>query len=364
MSWNKLCISVTILAASVLLLACSEKEQTQPLMQESLMTTDEVNYYTVQVKRGDYETVVNGAASIVYLLERELYLEKDNARYDEIFVKTGQQVKEGDILMSFEIEESKAQLESLKLQLQRKKEDTDKDSIEMLENINFHVKQTEELKDEKLQIANLEIDKLQASYEQFLYQAELEMKNLEEAITELEEEQSDNVLRAPFDGVIDSVSTFTKGDKVVPGQVLITMHSTDKLLLETTNTANKLRYNMPVTIEVSNRQNVRTFTGKVVTAPNILPLEISQDIMFIELDEAVTEEDLKGTVKYSATLEKVQDALVVNKEAVNAEDGSNYVYILEDNALKKRFVKVYSSTHSDTVWILDGLSEGQTVIID
>jgi len=365
MSWNKGILFTLMLASAVFFGACAQDiEPSNLLLQENLLTTDEITYYTVPVEVDTYETVVTGAAKTVYPLQQDLYLENSNAFYKEVLVKTGQKVKEGDILMTFDIAGSSAELESLKLKIQRKIEDTNDASAEMLAVINHKKIQAQELKNEKLLIEELQIEKLEAAYQQFQYETELEITDLRQRIEEIEAEGRDNVLVAPFDGIIDSVATFDVGDNVIPGTKLISMHSADKVLLETRSTVHELRYHMPVTITVSNRTAEQTFTGRVITAPNILPRSVNSENILIALDESVTEDQLTGTIKFSAVVEKVQNVLVVDADAVHAENNKYYVNLLEDNVLKKRYVTIFNNTRADKVWILDGLSEGQQVVID
>ena len=68
-------------------------------------------------------------------------------------------------------------------------------------------------------------------------------------------------------------------------------------------------------------------------------------------------------MEFSAKYQELNDVLLVNKEAVRKEDGKTYVYILENGTVHKRFVTVGLSgkTHA---WILDGLKEGQSVVLD
>jgi hypothetical protein len=68
-------------------------------------------------------------------------------------------------------------------------------------------------------------------------------------------------------------------------------------------------------------------------------------------------------MEFTAKYQELKDVLLVSKEAVRKEDGKTYVYILEDGVVHKRFVTVGLSgkTHA---WILDGLREGQAVILD
>lgn len=352
------------LTAVISLTACGEeKASDQPLLQSTLMASEQANYKTVQVTKGEYVKDTAGIAGIVYLLETSLFWEGGEASYEDALVRQGDRVEEGQVLMTFNVEGEQTELENLKLQLQRAKEDFEEENGERLKEITVAKNKTENLTGHDLQIANLSIEKLQAAYEGFVYQFEWNKANLEESIADMEKEIVDNSIRAPFDGVIDQVITFNEGDMVVQGQVMIRMYSTDKVLLRADDNSGKLRYNMDVTIETGSKDDPKFFTGKVIVAPNILPATLTQNLTIVELNEEVTEKDLLGSIKYHCTTEIIQDILVAEKGAVNREDGEYFVYVLNDDMVQKRYVKT-GFENSEVVWILDGLSEGQTLIVD
>ena len=362
-------IAALCLAFMVFTAACAQKQEKQDLLTDKLLTSKEqANYKTVQVEIGGYEKLGTGKASVIYLLKSELCWEKDNAYYAEAVVRAGQEVKEGDVLVRFDVKEDRVELESLKLQLLRKKEDTaeEKESrLAAIEDAKAEAKalRKQESKDYEAQIAELQIKKLQAQYEQFLYQSEKEVSQMEERISEIEQSMQENVLTAPFDGIVDAVTRYNEGDKVAPGQVLVTMYATDRLLLKAEGASGKLRYNMDVIIEAGNANNRASYSGKVIAAPNILPASLSQNLTLIELDEKVTPDDLKGNISYQGKTEELQNILVVNRDAIQKEDEKTFVNILEGGTVQKRYV-VTAINNAENVWILDGLSEGQTLIVD
>lgn len=363
MSKNKGIAAVLLLLVILSLAACGEKEQSPLLTVETLTEPQQVNYKTVQTRQDDYVKTASGQVSAVYLLWAELSWNKSNARYQEILVKTGQQVKKGDVLAIFDIEGSKAEQEELKLKLSRAQADATTGAEERLAAIQDAQTATEGLTSHELQIAMLKLDKLQAEYEQFVYQSQRETEELKESLKALEQEHAEDTLLAPFDGVIKTVISYHPGDQVPAGQVLITMHATDQLFLEAKDTSGNLRYNMEVTIEAGSKEQRKSFSGRVVAAPNILPAELSQSLTLIELDEDISEEELRISPQYQCNTEELQDILIVDRKAVNTEDKKSYVYVLEEGMVQKRYI-VPGFSNMDVVWVLDGLSAGQSLIVD
>ena len=366
-----------LIGAFVMCLTGCGKEQEKPMASiEVLLTSDEANYKTVQTRLGDYQKVSTGNASAIYLVHSNLYWEYSAACFTECLVKPRQKVKQGDELMRFETEEDRLQLETLRIQLERKKDAFEeekakmleelyaaKEKAKMLEELYAAKEKAKELKKEDLTIAQLKIEKLQARYEQFLYEHDKEVRRIEQQIAELKEEGKANVLTAPYDGVIEDVAGLYEGDQVYNGQWLVKMYSTDRLLLKADRAADKLRYNMDVMVETGKGDTLKTYQGKVIAAPNILPLSLSQDLILIELDGEIEEAQLKVGFRFRGISEDVQEILMVERGAIQQEDGKEYVYVLDGDMIQKRYVETALSA-SDAVWILDGLEEGQTLIVD
>ena len=120
---------------------------------------------------------------------------------------------------------------------------------------------------------------------------------------------------------------------------------------------------MPVTIQSGSGNKLAVYTGRVVASPNILPHSLSQKSILVQLDENVASGDLANTLRFSADTEIVQNILVAPRGAFDSEEGRSFVYVLENGIAQKKYV-VSQSNNTGTVWILEGLSQGQTLIID
>lgn len=357
------------LAAALMLLmvlplsACGDSTQEQTLYPEELMVPEQANYETVSVEMGQYVKTGKGSVVVYYPVTAELSWEKSNASFREILVKKDQKVKKGEVLAIFDIDVSKADLEELSLKLTRTVEDMEAEKEERLSAIEDAKKAAEGLTGRSLRIAALKTEKLQTGYEQFIYQSEREIAQIKERMEKLEDEIENNTLTAPYDGVIDTVISYHPGDPVVANQVLITMHATDKYYFVADDYSGNLRYNMEVTVESGKKNDRKSHAGRVVAASNVLPASVSQGKAMIELYEDILPEELDGTLTYQCNAEKLQDVLLADKGAVNREDEKYYVYVLWEDMVQKRYI-VQGAANTEAVWVLDGLSEGQSLITD
>ena len=354
-----LCLSAAVLTA------CGLAEEPAVLDQEVLQSTQQAKYRTVQVELGTYERTTTGNATILYPVKAELTWEKADTFFVESLVTNRQQVKKGDILMQFRITVDPVERETLKLELQRKEEtlkEEKKARLAQIENAKTAAEITDETPYQK-ELAELKVQKLQADYDLFLYQSQYEIGRLEEKLAALRETEEENVLTAPFDGVVESFEILQEGERIETGKVLVTLYSEDTFLLQARNIPVQLRYNMDVTVESRGLGASTTSIGKVVASPNILPASLSQDAVLIALDEGAEKKNYEGNILLSACFESLENMLLVKKGAIKSEDGLHYVNILDENGVHKRFV-VTGKNNGNELCILDGLSEGQTLILD
>lgn len=370
MSRNRLLFGL-VLGISMLLTACQSK--TSEPQVESLpivMPVKEANYNTVEAAYGDFGKELKGNAgrgniSPEFVLTKDLSWETSNARFQEILVRNGDFVKKGDVLAVFDLEADTVALREMELELTRTREAFARGCQQREESIAEAMTDTlqEGLKIEQLKIEELQVEKLKIAYEQYVYQTQKSIANLEEKLEELREAVEVNTLTAPFDGVISWVISYSKGDKVTAGAKLISMYSPDEFYLKAADYVDQLNYNTEITLEAGSKNDRRTYVGRVVSAPDILPDTISQKYLYVKLEPAATLDKLVGSVEFSARTEELKDVLLVKKTAVSSEDGRNFVYLLEDDIVKKRYI-LTGIGNTEYTWILDGVDAGQMLILD
>lgn len=363
MSKIKIAAAVPLFMA-LILVGCGDDGQEQMWYSETLSAPEQANYETIEAQEGEYIRTTGGSLHVYYPISEELCWEEDSiARFREILVRKGDEVREGDAIATFDIEVSRADREEITLSLERKAENLRLGKEERLSAIEKAREAAEELSNHELRIAQLKIAKLETEYEQFVYQSEKEIARLKKSLEELEEKAANDTLFAPFDGVIDSVMFYNPGDLMTKDSVLVTMHATDRFYLAADNGFDALRYNMDVTVEAGKKNERKTYVGKVVAVPSVLPDAISGTRALIELYEEIPTEDLGTSLQYQYNTEELQGILVLERSAVYPDNGKNYVYVLEGDMVQKRYI-VPGLNNMNEIWILDGVSAGQTVIAD
>ena len=347
----------------LLLSACSSPSLEQNKVPEMLAEPRQTNHETVAVTMGVYCEQAKGSASVYHPVSAELTWDGGNAYLREINVKKGQKVKKGDILAVFEVEISGAQKTELELQLQRKEEAFAAGKQTRMAAIKEAKANLRDLTSAQRELAMLELEKQEVSYAQYVYQREREIASARERLNALLQTQADNTLVAPFDGIIRSVASHQVGDKIDKDEVVVSMYSEEEFFLQVSNAEGKLRHGMEVTIETGRANDKKSFTGVVVAAPNILPASLKQSVAYIRVDENITVNDFQNTIQFFCNVKYLEDVLVADSKGVYREDGKFYGNIREDGAIKKRYVTV-GLTNTDSSWILNGLREGQLLIVE
>lgn len=378
-----LSLSAAVMAAVLTLSGCGETKQAETLIEQSLIAPTEVNYETDVVEYGSYVRTSSESVSIYYPRKAELCWDQEGCYLEEILVKGGDQVKKGDVLATFDTDVDLIRIEELQLKIERLRESSEIEKTQRLLEIQekeedyAEAKQkrdkrreqgygdvnTAELDSYTTNIENLTIERMRLEYDEYVYQTEYEISQMQKEIEQLQEAAADNKLTAPFDGMIEIVFSMDPGEKVDTQKVLITMYATDSMLLYVKDLSGFFRYNMDVSVEAGKEGERQTFTGKVVAASNILPAEFAQKLSLIQLDEEADPAVLQRKARYTVEVQSLDHVLTVNRKAVEEENDETFVYVLNGDMLQKRYV-VTGASNSEETWILDGLSEGQSVVID
>jgi len=348
-----------LLIVCTLLPACQQQQQKQlsgELISEDMMVPEKPTYTTYTVEKQSLSNFMSSTAYIDFL-ETDLSWNEANTYYKQICVKTGDFVSKGDWLMIFRSEKSQLEIDALKLEMEQLK-------MEIAEAVNKKLLAIEEAKKEALQlsgrqleIAQLEIQKKQIDYDKYDYEKGLELKELQDELDELLQIQDGNYgLVAPFDGMIASVVNADLDTKVPTSKVLVTMRSMEEYYM-TTQYDSKYRYNMEISMDI----NGSTYTGTIVTCPNILPSTVSDNTVYIDVNATLDTSRLGRRASFLAYYERMQDVPVVEGTFISLDDNGHYVNVLENGKVHKRYITLGPSNRK-SYWVLAGVSEGQVLV--
>ena len=88
------------------------------------------------------------------------------------------------------------------------------------------------------------------------------------------------------------------------------------------------------------------------------------DDVWVTVDQPLAGDELLGAVRISGTILKKTGVLLIDAKALKQEGNQYYVLVLKGTSvISKTYVKV-GGQNGGTVWISEGLEEGQTLVIE
>lgn len=302
------------------------------------ITVGEVQYSTEEVKRQDLVNSVVTYGVFVPAVSQELYFKYRSGQITDVFVKTGERVSKGQVLVTLNILGLEPQIELQRISLEK---------------------------------ARVRLELLKATganrYEQRM--AELDVRAAEVQVGASEAQLAGGRLVAPFAGVVTTVNV-EEGDSIEPFATALEITDPGALVLECGDAqARNLVVGMSVDVEVDGTHLAATvvnapsmYTGTSDTArktTNPRAKSPTVRLMVEGIPRTVKANDL-GRVEI--VLQKRSNVVAVPKEAVHVFADRTYVYVLDQGTRRERNVETGMETPTE-IEILKGLAEGDLVIM-
>jgi len=347
---------LSVLIAAVALSACAAT----PAETQSLPTPAAVNYKTTQVQRGTFELTQKSGGSFEYPVTNSLSYEYDGAILkEEIPVHRGSEVKKGDVLATFTFDVSNAELEKKELSYREVVSDAAQKRKEYLDRINSYSATPDTTAGK---IAALQ--KEQAENELKLFEI-TSAQELEESQKELEEYRSlfsGKTLIAPCDGVVFSVASVLAGHEVAKGTALVTLYSPDTVYLKLSSPTKDMIQMASLGAAATVTSGKWSSSGKIVSTPAGIDEQTDNQDIYISIDNP-QKIPQAGSPSAECVALRLDDMLLLDRHALHTDSAIKYVLILENGVTLKRNV-LCGPENNEVVCILDGLSEGQQVILN
>ena len=304
--------------------------------------------YTVTT--GTIETKVRATGKIMSMREEELFFVSDGYRIRDIYVQTGQEVQEGQLLAELDTTQLENQLRQKRLQMRS-------EELNMIEIL----RQADEIPPDQLEQAKIDF----------------ETKRLE--LVELEEQIERAKLVAPFDGTIVSI-LYSKGDQVQAYQAVMVISDLNQLAvaadLSSSSDKSKVAVGMDAIVSINNHGE---FKGKVARLPvekqnqNYNPWdpwggrnnnrETIDNYMVVELDEPLPPGATRGTPRSVQVItDRRENVVVIPPSALRTLSGRYYVQVVEADGTKREVDVEVGQQTATQVEIIKGLEPGQKVV--
>ncbi|MBE6986174.1 MAG: biotin/lipoyl-binding protein [Ruminococcaceae bacterium] len=333
----------------------------------------EDGYTMAAVMRGDLIATVSVRCRYVHAKEEHLSFSVGGAYISKVYVTEGQQVKAGQLLAELEQDNLQENIASLEYQmrlleqqkvhhLEDRQLDVKKIDI-MLEDLRQRLEQAEEPVRQQL-LAQIEQQEgkrqdVMDSYAQKLQSAEDSIYLLGLRLEEAKETLKSRQIIAGMDGTVTFIDEVKEGTRSVKGQTFISISDLSTTVF--TVTGDNTKYFAP------GEDVVLTCQDKELAAYVADPSEFDvgdKPVVYLKLKqpEPTLQEGDSGTILL--TLDQRLDVLYVDEDAVKTADGETFVFILDENGLRTTKTVTTGLTVKDFTEIIEGLSEGDTVIVD
>lgn len=287
-----------------------------------------------EVTIGNITAGTNGAGMIKF--ESVDHNFSQSVTIDEIYVKEGQRVAEGDKLVSLSVEAIQKQIDELYSSLKRANMELEQ------------VKKALEYSEDAVELAKLEVYKLN------------------EEINKLCELRENPILYSKVSGVVMSLG-YVENAVTTPDMPIVVIGDSNKVFAEivvSQNDINNIKKDQIVTLEIAALQDEK-IQGKV-SYVNLKPTSEGNSTTY----KVIVDVDAKDygllegmTANAQFILKEAKDVLMLSNKAIKLKDGNQVVNVKnEDGTLREVTIQTGFSDGKNSE-ILSGLKEGDTVVV-
>lgn len=341
--WLLPILAIVLLALTVAWLAGAFSHKIAP---EVMPINPTVVIKTMPVKSSSVETFEAVPASIT-AKQATIISSRLLARIDEIHVRSGDKIKQGDVLITLESNDLASQV----IEAQEQVNATKARNTEIKQNF----QRAKELFTKEM-ISTFELDKSKADYQSSIAQLTAAQQNLQQAKTTL----SYTTLRAPINGKV--VDRFAEpGNTAQPGNKLLSLYNPLSLRVEA-----QVREQLAVKLIVGQSIKVilpvvdKTLTGQI---EEIVPAANTGSRTFL-IKVSLPYQDTMLPGMYAKLLIPAGRVTknLIPQNAVHHVGQLSFVRVVIDNQPQRRFVRI-GEVNNKRVSIISGLSEGEVIVV-
>ncbi|MEA1975460.1 MAG: efflux RND transporter periplasmic adaptor subunit [Bacillota bacterium] len=253
-----------------------------------------------------------------------------------IFIEDGEIVEEGQEIMRLDDKDINLSIESLNINL-----------AEAKLNYNYLYTNLEKIKElyDSGAVPKNELDKITHEYTMAGYK----IKEIEMGLKTLYSKKEDMIITASISG---KVRGFNKviGDMVQPGMVMFMIDDISSLYVEVKMPESDLNK-----LEIGSNVYLNYNDTKIESVVNLLPDSINEktrigivEIGPISLDQ-MDNVVLDSTVNTEFIIDSFGDVLLINKNAVKTIGNNNYIYLLSDEKVIEKEIKIIFTQNNNVV---------------
>ena len=345
----------------LLLCGCGEKAGKDSYLVD-LGEETRTGYLTDTVKRGEFVSAVSLSLSYTNLDKINLNFSAGQGLISSISVKKGDRVKEGDELARLDVDDYEEALEEQRYELRMNELKISQLKASRDFELGILEKEYNYLTDEEKEDSDYEENcRLTAkNYNRQIEDCEDAATIAGLKIQEYEEKMSEGIIYAPADGVISICQNDLVGEYISPDKTVITMIRDEDMVFKCSD------MELAQYIDEDAVYTIITGKGETHTEREVVPLDMGswEDCMYFKLlsPDLELETGTKGEIWIE--LDRKDDALYVPNEAVHVSGEKNYVYTISEEGMRQIVYVTCGLTGIDSTEIVEGLKEGETVIVN
>lgn len=365
---NKLRAAIAVLA--VILLTVGETPvmalENEDLYFDALEETYTVKVDTTKVTRGDFYVNSSCKAYLnydnVYYCYNEITYGK--VTFEQFLVNSGYYVNKGDPIATVNVEVEATDLSELlnKIDLKEKNLEEYDDANNALLMEYDRIANGSGSAEEK-RTAKLLHDRLEVTYSKERKNRERELDDLYNRYNNYESVNSQETITAPGTGYVVNINRYRRGDTLNGYSYLCAIVDPEYVRVFVYGGNDLLRYNMDVTVTQGSGASMVSAPG-VVTTNRSTTLSTSlvgnDDVIVFTGDCSQFDIGQEVIVKFRSV--DMKNVLTVSKKAVYTDDKGSYVFLYKDGFSQKQYI-LTGGANSESVYVVDGLSEGDNVVI-
>ncbi|MBQ6550747.1 MAG: HlyD family efflux transporter periplasmic adaptor subunit [Lachnospiraceae bacterium] len=361
-----------LLASAILLLPHNIFAEDLDIIPQESIKADVVRYKTEEIGYGTFAKTETTSGVPYYPNVTYVLYDGLRALYVETLVEFGEFVEAGQELLKVEVEKDEAAIREMELKLSRARTTYEAGLKERRTEIsNLNLDRNSLTDSYAIQKANLTIERREVALQQYIAQTEREIARQEEELTKLREDNAVTYVTAPIGGKITDLKYFQNGDYVNPGDTLFRI--TDTSVFYVSAESSTFHYGTDVTVKASVRGNEYSLPGKVVvSAADIKGVNKNNVLIRVEIPKELENlvEAFSGNqymalrLSVNAETSRVAEVLLLPLDAKETSGQEVYVSLLDENNNVHRRPVIIAYSNRYYSWILEGLQEGDVVILN
>lgn len=346
--------------AAVFLAGCGQTEEVEHSVELQAETVSENTYELTPVTRGTVQQPLVINCNYSQTLETDLYFAMDQEVITDVYVQRGDIVEKGQLLASVDVEDTEKRIRELEHQLAR----ANLTQQQLLESREFDMEQADILfsytpmEDADKKALKEQKENIDKSYYNRLVDAADSVEMLTRRLEQAREYLKNGNLYAPMGGVINYLKDDLEGSTTDKTERIASLYDADSCMFISKN-VEAIPYIDPeeeYTIVCGIGKNQKMYT----VIPDMME-SWGEQIYFRLLDEEYDPNVIKSG-KISIITDEAEHVLCVDRYAVHTSGERYYVYLLDEDGVRRMQFVETGLWGAELVEIRSGLTEGSYVI--